>query len=208
MANGPDGEIHKHDLKLVSWTMPSRSGKLLIAQCKTQGVGMRTILLLAASAAVLLGAGGQPQAQECKPESFTIQDVEKINFSDIAKFSGYSVVEQKSDEQKHQKYEGSAVIYGAPVSLSHDDSRSLSNYLLQKSGFDYARDVRLAIVRTALSKTGAAMYKDCLAAQSVRLEIPDQAYTQKAFQLSVTWDPRIAGLPTVNYEVRVIGGTA
>jgi hypothetical protein len=169
---------------------------------------MKTILVPAASAVFLLGAGGQTHAQECKPESFTIQDMEKIDFSDIAKLSGYSVVETKSDEQKKQKFEGSAVIYGTPVSLSYDDSRSLSNYLLQKSGFDYARDVRFAIVRTALSKTGAAMYRDCLAAQAIKLEIPDQAYSQKKFQLSVTWDPKIAGPTTVNYEIRVIGGTA
>ncbi|MET4720772.1 hypothetical protein ABIF63_004878 [Bradyrhizobium japonicum] len=107
---------------------------------------MRTLILLPALAVFVIGADGRLYAQECKPKDFTFQEVEKINFSDISKFSGYSVVEQKNDEQKHQKFDGSGVVYGSPVKLSYEDSKSLSNYLLQKSGFDFARDVRLAIV--------------------------------------------------------------
>jgi hypothetical protein len=141
-----------------------------------------------------------------KPESFTFQDVEKIDFSDITKYAGYSVLEQKSDEQKHQKYAGSAVVYGVPVSLSYDDSKSLSNYLLQKSGFAFSKDTRFAMVRTALSSIAEAMYKECLAVPSIKLEIPRQAYTEKSFQLAVTWDSKIKTPQNVNYEMRVIGG--
>ncbi|RZN18994.1 hypothetical protein [Bradyrhizobium sp. Leo121] len=170
---------------------------------------MKTMLLLAASSAFLLGAAGQPHAQACKPESFTFQDIEKINFSHVARLSGYSVIEEKKDEQKHQKFDGSGKIYNSPVSLSYDDSRSLSTFLLQQSGFDYQDDVRLSIVRTALSKTGAAMYKDCLAAQVIKVEIPDAAYSQKEFQLTVTWAPTVKDLPpAVDYELRILGGTA
>jgi hypothetical protein len=75
------------------------------------------LLRLAGLAAFVLSIGGHARAQGCKPESFTIQDVEKIDFSDITKYAGYSVLEQKSDEQKHQQYAGSAVVYGVPVSL-------------------------------------------------------------------------------------------
>jgi hypothetical protein len=52
------------------------------------------------------------------------------------------------------------------------------------------------------------MYKDCLAAESIKVEIPHQAYTEKSFQLTVTWDPKIKTPQNVNYEIRVIGGSA
>lgn len=71
---------------------------------------MRTLILLPALAVFVIGADGRLYAQECKPKDFTFQEVEKINFSDISKFSGYSVVEQKNDEQKHQKFDGSGVV--------------------------------------------------------------------------------------------------
>jgi hypothetical protein len=163
--------------------------------------------LTVASAAMIFFAASRAEAQECKPADFTIQDVEKIDFSDIVKYSGYSLLEQKSSEERKQKYSGSAVIYGVPVSLSYDDSKSLSNYMLQKSGFDYSRDTRFSLVRTALSSVGASMYSDCLAAQSIRLEVPRQAYTERSFQLAVTWDPKLKTPQNVDFEIRIIGGT-
>src|SRR3954451_10072006 len=99
-------------------------------------------------------------AQECNPKDFTVQDIEKISFSDTIKYSAYSTLDRSQAEQRSQGISGGAVISGVPVNLSWSDARAVSEHILSTTGFSLDRDTKLSYVRTALSAVGRDMYAD------------------------------------------------
>lgn len=167
-------------------------------------VTRRTIPLVLALAC---GVHAVPSSgQACSVRDFTFQDVEKINFSDVVRHAGFSLARQDKAEQKKRDFEGSAAIYGVPSTLQYDEARALSDFMLRSSGFAFSEDVRLSLVRTALAKTGAEMFKDCVAAKSIRIALPDAAFAGQNFDLPVSWTPISQAPETVEYEIRALGG--
>jgi hypothetical protein len=149
-----------------------------------------------------------PAFADCDPKDFTIQDVQRLNFSDDVKYSAYSVLNQDTTQQNNTNVSGGAVIYGVPVNLSYSDAKSLSDHILSVSGIDASRDTRLNYVRTALSSVGAEMYANCLATRIIKVTIPSTAYSQKIFNLNVTWTRQDDRLPNrAPYTIRIVGGT-
>ena len=144
--------------------------------------------------------------QACSVRDFTFREVENINFSDVIRHAGISLARQDKTEQRKNDFEGSAAIYGVPDTLQYDEARALSDFMLRSSGFAFPEDVALSLVRTALSKTGAEMYKNCVAAKSIRISVPDAAYTERNFDLTVSWTPTAQAPETAEYEIAVLGG--
>jgi hypothetical protein len=144
--------------------------------------------------------------QACSVRDFTFQDVEKISFSDVVRHAGFSLARQDRTEQKKSDFEGSADIYGVPYTLKYDEARALSDFMLTSSGFAFSEDVRLSLVRTALAKAGADMYRDCAAVKSIRIAVPDAAFTEQNFDLPVSWTPTSQAPETAEFEIRVLGG--
>jgi hypothetical protein len=144
--------------------------------------------------------------QGCSVRDFTFWEVEQINFSDVIRHAGISLARPDKTEQKNNSFEGSAAIYGVPYTLQYDEARALSDFMLRSSGFAFPEDVAASLVRTALSKTGAEMYKNCAAARSIRISVPDAAYTDQGFDLEVTWAPPPQAPETAEYEIAVLGG--
>ncbi len=157
--------------------------------------------------ALVCGLQAMPaSAQTCSVRDFTFREVEKITFSDVVRHTGISLARPDKTEQKQNDFEGSGAIYGVPGTLHYDEARALSGFMLRASGFAYLEDVALSLVRTALSKTGAEMYKNCAAAKSIQISIPDAAYTEPGFNLTVSWTPTGRSPETVDYEIAVLGG--
>ncbi|MFM9848868.1 MAG: hypothetical protein ACKVP3_17090 [Hyphomicrobiaceae bacterium] len=144
--------------------------------------------------------------QACSVRDFTFREVEKISFSDVIRHAGFSLARPDKTEQRKNEFEGSAAIYGVPDTLQYDEARALSDFMLRSSGFAVSQELRLDLVRTALSKTGAEMYKDCVAAKSIRIAVPDAAYTEQNFDLTVSWTPTSRAPETAEFEIRVLGG--
>jgi hypothetical protein len=142
-----------------------------------------------AAGAILLNAHISADAQECQPKDFTIQDLQKVDFSDSVKYSGYSLLDTSKNQEHLQGVNGSTVINGAPANLSWSDAQNVSQHMLETSGFNFNQDTKLNIVRTALSQAGVDMYHDCLGAQRIRAEVPKAAFHEPSFTLDVKWNP-------------------
>lgn len=159
------------------------------------------------SAAILATATfSSASADQCNPLDFKFEEVQKLDVSDAVKHSWYSILDQKKSEKNDTNFSGSAVIYGVPVSLSYTDSKALSEAMLKSSGMSYDRDTRISMIKTALSSTGADMYKNCLGARTASIDVPKSAYTQKSFQLPMTWNPDGRAANKADYEIRLLGG--
>lgn len=162
----------------------------------------RTSLL---ALALTFGACALPSsAQACSVRDFTFRDVEKIEFSDVIRHAGFSLAKPDKTELKKKDFEGSAAIYGVPETLQFDEAMALSDFMLRSSGFTFSDDVRASLVRTALAKTGAEMYRDCAAVKNIQIAVPDAAYTDRNFDLTVTWTAQAP--ESVEYEITVLGG--
>lgn len=165
---------------------------------------LRTLSLILA---LVCGLHATPSfGQGCSVRDFSFREVEKINFSDVVRHAGISLARPEKAEQKKNEFEGSAAIYGVPDTLQYDEARALSDFMLRSSGFAFTEDVAASLVRTALSKTGAEMYKNCAAAKSIHISVPDAAYSEQGFDLTVSWTPSAQAPETAEYEIAVLGG--
>lgn len=163
--------------------------------------------ILALALALVCGLHATPSSgQGCSVRDFSFREVEKITFSDVVRHAGISLAKPDRTEQKVNEFEGSAAIYGVPGTLQYDEARALSGFMLRSSGFAFTEDVAASLVRTALSKTGAEMYRGCAAAKSIRISVPDTAYTDQGFDLTVSWTPGTQAPETAEYEISVLGG--
>ncbi len=157
--------------------------------------------------ALVFGLHAVPSSgQACSVRDFTFQDVERIDFSDVVRHAGFSIARQDRTEQKKSDFEGSPAIYSLPYTLKYDEARAPSDFMLRSSGLALSEDIRLDLVRTALLKTGAEMYKGCVATQSIQVAVPDAAYTQRNFDLLVSWTPTARAPEAAEFEIRVLGG--
>lgn len=164
----------------------------------------RTSLL---ALALTFGAHAFPSSgQACSVREFTFRDVEKVNFSDVIRHAGFSLSRPDKTELKTKDFEGSASIYGVPETLQFDEARALSDFMLRSSGFTFTDDVRASLVRTALAKTGAELYRDCAAVRNIHIAVPDAAYADRNFDLAVTWTAAAQAPDSVEYEITVLGG--
>lgn len=109
---------------------------------------------------------------ECDPKDFTIQDVEKIDFSDLVRDTAYYSLDTKSAKNSAIAV---ALQYG-PYKGSYEERHSEFEKRLENSGYSFDRDTRLAIVRSALSATGERMYEKCLGSESYKVDIPKNAF--------------------------------
>jgi hypothetical protein len=150
---------------------------------------VRAVTIIAIGVILAFSRLAPANAENCQPKDFTVQDLQKLNFSDSIKYSGYSVLDQSKNENKNQGVSGSTVYEGAPVSLSWADAKSLSEHMLEYSGFNFDHNTKLNYIRTALSSTGAEMYHDCLGAQRIQIDISPAAYKDRSFTLGVKWTP-------------------
>jgi hypothetical protein len=130
------------------------------------------------------------QAWVCNPRDFTFEEVQQIDFSDLAKLAAYSTAEKSTTDQKDSE----TVVGGqyGPIkgNFSKKDARALSEHILQSSGYKASRDTRLHIATSALSRTGADMYKDCLGTRIITVTLSPAAYTDKQFFMGIKWDPK------------------
>ncbi len=142
----------------------------------------------------------------CSVRDFSFREVEKINFSDVIRHAGFSLAKPGRTDPRNNAFEGSAAIYGVPDTLQYDEAGALSDFMLGSSGFELTDDVRLSLVRTALLMTGVELYKDCPAVKSIRISVPDAAYTERNFNLTVSWTPTAQAPETAEFEIRAVGG--
>ena len=139
----------------------------------------------------------------CGVRDFSFREVENINFSDVIRHAGFSLAKPGRTDSGKNDFEGSAAIYGVPDTLQFDEAGALSNFMLNSSGFEFTGDVRLNLVRTALLKAGVELYRGC---PPVRIGVPDAAYTERSFDLTVTWAPASQAPETAEFEISAVGG--
>ncbi|MBY5374604.1 hypothetical protein ELG72_28020 (plasmid) [Rhizobium leguminosarum] len=168
---------------------------------------MRSIMrsIIAAQGFILV-AMATSSAADCNPKDFTFADVEKSNISDTVKIMSYSFLE-KSRQEASGKDASASAYYEAPIGLSYSESKSLAEKTLEENKFNFDRSTVKAYVRTALSKVGASMYSDCLAAQTIHAEVNSAAYRAPAFFLDIQWTPKTVGVGAGDFSIRVINGT-
>lgn len=128
-------------------------------------------------------------AEVCNPRDFTFEEATKIDFSDLAKLSAYSLSEKSSSEQKNSEMAVGGEYAGIKGNFSKKDAKSLSEYILDRSGYKSSRDTRLRVAATALSQTGAEMYKDCIGAKIITVTISPAAFSEKRFFMNFKWSP-------------------
>ena len=80
-------------------------------------------------------------------------------------------------------------VYGVPVRLSYSEAKAWSDHVLQQSGYDFSEDQKLSIVRTKLSDNAANMYADCIGAQHIGIQVPNRAFKDRDFLLTIVWKP-------------------
>jgi hypothetical protein len=118
----------------------------------------------------------------CDPKDFTFEDVEKIDFSDLVKDMAYFSLDETHRKKSNL---GIAASYGS-YKGSYEEQHSEFERRLQSSGYSFDRDTRLAIVRTALSTTGAQMYQNCLGAETIKVDVPKQAFSDSVDHFTLT----------------------
>ena len=142
-------------------------------------------------------------AQECNPKDFTISDIHKIDFSDLVRDTGYFLLDEERSNSRSVDVGGQ---YG-PYKGSYNEQRQSFERRLEASGYDFNRDTRYSMVRTALSAVGAEMYANCTAARVISLGIPTTAYSQPTFLLTVRWLAGQVTKPTAPISIRVLNGS-
>ncbi|MDZ5453892.1 hypothetical protein [Labrys sp. ZIDIC5] len=143
---------------------------------------------------------------ECDPKNFTFADVETADMSDTIKMMSYTFSEQSRQEASDTSASGSGY-FGAPVSLTYGENKSLAQKTLEENKFIYDRTMVKSFARTALSQVGREMYSDCLATQAIRAVVNSAAYRGSEFFLDVQWTPREPRPGAGDFVIRVVNGT-
>ncbi len=149
-------------------------------------------------------------AADCPVEKFTVQDVERLKFSDALALSAIDVMEASQQSKRDTHFSLGAVIKGAPVNVGFDDMKEVANYLKKNSSYNFSRDQQIDFFRTNVSLLTGDMYKECLKrrTQNFSLEIPSNAYTEDEFLLKIKWTPTYSATEPKAAIIRVLNGTA
>ena len=151
-------------------------------------------------------------SQECDPSKFVYTDFERLNYSDSLAVAVIDTMSSENASNKQQSFDLSAIVKGTPVKASFDDAKSVSSFLQTYSDFNFSRDQKIDWFRSNLSLVSASMYEACLKrlTQEFNVNIPDSAYTEGEFILSIVWHsvaPIRSGSEIGKAKVIVLGGT-
>ncbi|MFZ6875374.1 hypothetical protein ACO0LF_25185 [Undibacterium sp. Di27W] len=156
------------------------------------------VLLLTSFAVLHIGA----MAQQCNPRDFTIEDINSYSLSDSVKYSAYSIFNENSSSSANRRADATIPIANIPVNISVSDAKAMANSIYSSSGVTLDRDYHLNIVNSALSAVGANMYSNCLAAETIKVTIPQEAYQTDEFFLTVKWAPS-GNISSINSKIKI-----
>jgi hypothetical protein len=151
-------------------------------------------------------------AAECPVEKFTIQDVERLKFSESLTLAVIDTMEQSQQNKDAKDFNLGVVIKGVPVNVGFKEMKDVSNFVKKNSSFNFSRDQQIDYLRTNLSLVGAQMYADCLKrrTQNFSIEVPTTAYTDDEFLVKIRWTPTypLDGKTDAEATLTVLNGTA
>jgi hypothetical protein len=148
--------------------------------------------------------------QECDPRAFLVSEIEKLNSSSQVAVAAYENLEESNIQTRDKKFNGGAIISGAPVELSFSDAKKVAQFTKNNYGFTKSLSHELSYLKIALSATGAAAYKTCVENRSrtVVVDIPDAAFSDQSFMMKVKWSPKAAGLPdSTQAKIELLNGS-
>jgi hypothetical protein len=130
-------------------------------------------------------------ADNCPVEKFTIQDLERLKFSEALAISVVDTMDSSHYSNSDKSFNVGLLIKGVPINVNYKDMKTISDYVKKKNNLNFSRNQQLDFLRTNISIVGAAMYKDCLKyySQNFSVDIPDNAYTDAAFAVRLRWTP-------------------
>jgi hypothetical protein len=151
------------------------------------------------------------RAQNCPVEKFTVQDLERLKFSESLALSVIDLMDVSQQQQNNTSFNLGVIIQGTPINLGLSDMKAVSNYVKKNSNFSFSRDQQIDYLRTNLSLVGAQMYDDCLKrrTQNFSVEVPTYAYTEDDFILKLKWTPTysVGGRTSAPAIVIILNGT-
>jgi hypothetical protein len=152
-------------------------------------------------------------ADNCPVEKFTIQDLERLKFSEALAISVVDTMDSSHYSDSDKSFNAGILIKGVPINVNYKDMKTISDYVKKNSSLNFSRNQQLDFLRTNLSIVGAAMYKDCLKyySQNFSVDIPDNAYTDADFAVRLRWTPKYSLAdrkdPAADATVQVVNGT-
>jgi hypothetical protein len=161
-------------------------------------------------AALLVSECGAVYAADCPVEKFTVQDLERLKFSESLALAVVDTMEMSQEQKSQRGFSAGVVIKGVPLNITGNEMKDVSEFVKKNNSLNFSKQQQIDYLRTNLSLVGAKMYEECLKrrTQNFAIEIPTSAYTDDDFAATVRWTPTYSvGKPTGSAEIQVVNGT-